>query len=103
MGSAVLLITNDEITSMNDIEFLNCLSQFKNYENYDNNVTDAFKAKIMKSLNYNYQSEIKDQDILDMGYLASFFNASEMAQWNITKLDTFASLGSLDLNEYQVN
>lgn len=102
MGPVVLLISSDEITDMNDNEFLNCLSEFKTYQNYDNNVTDAFKTKIMKSFNYNYQSQIKDQDILDMGYFASFFTVSEMSQWNITKLDTFASLGSLDLSESQV-
>ena len=102
MGPGVLLISSDEIKDMNDNEFLNCLSEFKTYQNYDNNVTDAFKTKIMKSFNYNYQSQIKDQDILDMGYFASFFTVSEMSQWNITKLDTFASLGSLDLSESQV-
>ena len=56
----------------------------------------------MKTFNYDYQSQIKDQDILGMGYFASFFTVSEMSQWNITKLDTFSSLGSLDLSEFQV-
>lgn len=100
LGFSVSALTYEEIVFMNTNEFENCLSELASYDGYSDDAYAAFKIKITELYN---MSSINDAKIIEMGSLVKGFQPDEMSLWTIQKMDTLASLSSLNLTRQQVS
>lgn len=102
MGSSVTTLEVNDILMMDNKEFLFCAEQFGKYYGYSNELFDVLKTKLMPLLNQTNMLPINDDIVVKLGYLASFFNSTEMDTWVINKMDTLSSLRELNFSKSQV-
>lgn len=99
--SLITELDYDLVDSMDETEFLNCLTEFGKYSDYNTDLLKTIKLKLQKSLSNRNVSQINDSTITEMDNIALAFTSIEINQWQITKMDTIANLGKLDLDKTQ--
>lgn len=103
MSSSVTALDSTDIGSISDEEFLKCLEQFGRYYDYSNQTLISLKSKLMRSLQLSNMSAVNDELIVKVRHLASSFDALEIREWKITKMDTISTLRELNMTSSQVN
>ena len=103
ISSSVTVLESTDIESMTDEEFLKCVEQFGRYYDYSDQTLISLKSKLMSSLKWSNMSAINDVIIVQLGHLASSFDALEIREWEITKMDTISTLRELNMTSSQVN
>ena len=103
MSSSVTVLESTDIESMADEEFLKCVEQFGRYYDYSDQTLITLKSKLMSSLQLSNMSAVNDVIIVQLGHLASSFDALEIRGWEINKMDTISTLRELNMSSSQVN